>query len=163
MQATSVRKRGLDDIWGFVTQDPEKSPLSILTCVCSNQVNFREEKSFSSRQTQSLVYMTVGIKRVSVQRGFTVLHNAMIKLKRYFMKLMLACQFTFYSHWRSSCSNCCQSIFNLDKLSWGTRDYWEQYKLVKIRTHVTLPLTMTVTMKIMQGAKKMIFTACHLG
>ena len=97
--------------------------------------------------------MTVGIKRVSVQWGFTVLDNAMIKLKRHFMKLMLACQFTFYSHWRTSCSNCCQSIFNLDKLSWGTRDYWEQYKLVKIRTHITLPLTMMVTMKIMATFK----------
>ena len=98
--------------------------------------------------------MTVGIKRVSVQRGFTVLDNAMIKLKRHSMKLMLACQFTFYSHWRSSCSNCCQSIFNLDKLSWGTRDYWGQNKLVQIiRTHKTLPLTMMVTMKIMATFK----------
>ena len=42
--------------------------------------------------------MTVGIKRVSVQRGFTVLDSAMITLKRHFMKLMLASQFTFYSH-----------------------------------------------------------------
>ena len=98
--------------------------------------------------------MTVGIKRVSVQRGFTVLDNAMIKLKRHFMKLMLACQFTFYSHWRSSCSNCCQSIFNLDKLSWGTRDYWGQKKLVKIRTHIMLPLTMMVTMKMMTTLKR---------
>ena len=44
VQTTSVRKRGLDEIWEFVTQDPEKYPLSILTRVCSNQVNFREEK-----------------------------------------------------------------------------------------------------------------------
>ena len=98
--------------------------------------------------------MTVGIKRVSVQRGFTVLDNAMINLKRHFMKLMLACQFTFYSHWRSSCSNCCQSIFNLDKFSWGTIDYWGQNKLVKIRTHKMLPLTMMVTMKMMTTLKR---------
>ena len=97
--------------------------------------------------------MTVGIKRVSIQRGFTVLDNAMTTLKRHFMKLMLAYQFTFYSHWRSSCSNCCQSIFNLDKLSWGTRDYWGQNKLVKIRTHKMLPLTMMVTIKIMATLK----------
>lgn len=42
--------------------------------------------------------MTVGFKRVSVQGDFTVLDNALITLKRHFMKLMLACQFTFYSH-----------------------------------------------------------------
>lgn len=43
--------------------------------------------------------MTVGFKRVSVQGGFTVLDsNAMTTLKRHFMKFMLACQFTFYSH-----------------------------------------------------------------
>ena len=101
--------------------------------------------------------MTVSIKRVSVQSGFTVLDNAMITLKRHFMKftLMLVSQFTFYSHWRSSCSNCCQSIFNLDKLSWGTRDYLGQNKLVQIsRTHVTLPLTMMVTMKMMATLKR---------
>ena len=101
--------------------------------------------------------MTVGIKWVSIQRGFTVLDNAMITLKRHFMKFtfMLVSQFTFYSHWRSSCSNCCQSIFNLDKLSWGTRDYLGQNKLVQIfRTHVTLPLTMMVTMKMMATLKR---------
>ena len=76
-----------------------------------------------------------------------------VSVKHYEM-LMLASQFTFYSHWRSSCSNCCQSIFNLDKLSWGTRDYWGQNKLVQIiRTHKTLPLTMMVTMKIMATFK----------
>ena len=42
--------------------------------------------------------MTVGFKQVSVQGDFTVLDNALITLKRHFMKLMLACQFTFYSH-----------------------------------------------------------------
>lgn len=45
--------------------------------------------------------MTVGTEQVSVQRGFTVLGSAMIALKRHiFMKfmLMLARQFTFYSH-----------------------------------------------------------------
>lgn len=93
--------------------------------------------------------MTVSLKRVSVQGGFAVLDSALITLKRHIMKLMMACQFTFYSHWRSSCSNCCQSIFNLDKLSWGTRDYWGQNKLVKIRTQKMLPLTMMVTMKMM--------------
>lgn len=33
--------------------------------------------------------MTVGIEWLSVQRGFTVLDNAMITLKRHFMKFML--------------------------------------------------------------------------
>ena len=42
--------------------------------------------------------MTVSLKRVSVQGGFAVLDSALITLKRHIMKLMMACQFTFYSH-----------------------------------------------------------------
>lgn len=46
------------------------------------------------------IHEYIGIKRVSLQRGFTVLDSAMITLKRHVTKfmLMLVSHFTFYSH-----------------------------------------------------------------
>ena len=57
-----------------MTRDTEKCPLSVLTDVRIKQVNFRENMSFLSGKNE-----TVHIKRVSVQRGSTVLKHRNLK------------------------------------------------------------------------------------
>ena len=54
------------DIWEFVTQDTEKSPLSLLTSVTITQVNVRENiLAFHRDQENCPIYTGVCINQVS--------------------------------------------------------------------------------------------------
>ena len=64
----------VDNIWEFVTRDTEKCPLSVLTGVRIKRVNFRENIWAFCGDKRNCPYKAgVGIKRVSVERGSTVL------------------------------------------------------------------------------------------
>ena len=61
-------------MWEFVTWDTEKCPLSVLTGVPIERVNFRENIwAFCRDKRNCPLYTGVHIKRVSVKRGSTVL------------------------------------------------------------------------------------------
>ena len=63
----------VDNIWEFVTRDTEKCPLSLLTGVRIKRVNFRDVWAFCGDKRNCPYKAGVGIKRVSVERGSTVL------------------------------------------------------------------------------------------
>ena len=62
-------------IWEFVTRDTEKCPLCVFAGVCIKQVNFRENIWAFCWDKRNCPYKVgVCIKRVSVQRGSTVIY-----------------------------------------------------------------------------------------
>ena len=62
-------------VYGSVTRDKEKYALSALTSVCIKQVNFSEKENevfFGTDEIVRYIHCTLYIKRVSVERGYTV-------------------------------------------------------------------------------------------
>ena len=62
-------------VYGSVTRDKEKYALSALTSVCIKQVNFNEKENEVFLGTDEIVryiHCTLYIKRVFVERGYTV-------------------------------------------------------------------------------------------